>query len=670
MGCGANIRTNEKISESTKKAEIVRLSGELEENEKLAFDKDIEKEGVLQSNRKGRPIVVQSEKNKKHWIFNVEETVATEGFVIRPWHGVLKVPEYFKPIKYGIDDAVFETSFVYGYECVESRNNLFYVKESGCIVFPAGIFGIVYNIAGNTQKIYKEHNDEIVALCVHKQTNTIATGDKRFLICVWDSEKLVTYCKNKRQVKGTLCLSFCVNSELLAVLGGDFNLIVYKWADFSIIFSVGFKSTVFYMALNPKILLACVVGKKFVGFVSSAGIIENASFGNKGKVCTMVCATWLDSICLTGATNGQIYKWNPPTLECAFQVFELGVTIHALKVNQDKVFCSGADRTLVLLNAEMEFLKKINLPSYAKSMDFFGESVILGLNNGSIVTVDEDVEEVFFGFSEEIVGIVMVSETVMLVAVSSEVRVMDYMKRRVLTRISFKSLFDSFYELEDHVDIVVRAVDFNKILTHVAISVGNGFLAIYKYQHSIRNIKSIKLNELPINVVRYSHNGTYLACGAVGSIILMLTADYSLVQTLNYANKIVSIDWNLEDSRFQTSSHNFDLKFWTVEGEELQELNEKLSSWSSRVGWPLRALNNDYIDFSHLICVQGSNELLYVAAGDDWGVVSVFEILAENGKKLKCQASHVNIVKWSLKDDFVFSGGNRCVVQSKFYNNH
>src|SRR5574343_233235 len=97
MGCGTVNRGNENISENVKKADIVMISGPREENEKIMFDRDVAKEGQLMSNRKGKPIDLPKEKVKNHRIFRVEHTISNKAFIVRPWQGVLKVPDDFHP---------------------------------------------------------------------------------------------------------------------------------------------------------------------------------------------------------------------------------------------------------------------------------------------------------------------------------------------------------------------------------------------------------------------------------------------------------------------------------------------------------------------------------------------------------------------------------------------
>lgn len=59
-----------------------------------------------------------------------------------------------------------------GYDC---RNNLFYLL-SGEVVYHVAAVGIVYNKEKHTMKLYTEHTDDILCLCIHPVKDYIATG--------------------------------------------------------------------------------------------------------------------------------------------------------------------------------------------------------------------------------------------------------------------------------------------------------------------------------------------------------------------------------------------------------------------------------------------------------------------------------------------------------------
>ena len=72
-------------------------------------------------------------------------------------------------------DAQLELEYVYGYRCHDARNNLFYGAD-GSIVYHAAGVGIVMNKETNTQRFFKDHNDDILCLAVDPTLKYVATG--------------------------------------------------------------------------------------------------------------------------------------------------------------------------------------------------------------------------------------------------------------------------------------------------------------------------------------------------------------------------------------------------------------------------------------------------------------------------------------------------------------
>lgn len=60
-----------------------------------------------------------------------------------------------------------------GYDC---RDNLFYIRGTGEIVYHVAALGIVYNKDTQVQKFYDHHTDDILSLALHPKNNFVATG--------------------------------------------------------------------------------------------------------------------------------------------------------------------------------------------------------------------------------------------------------------------------------------------------------------------------------------------------------------------------------------------------------------------------------------------------------------------------------------------------------------
>ena len=118
--------------------------------------------------------------------------------------------------------STLKLDFVYGYRTRDTRNNLRYISENK-IVYHCGFYGIVHDLKTNTQKIFTEHNQDIISMAVNNAKNLIATGENGSklqqgfnpVICVWDEDcNLVTKFEGNF-FKGVNSLNFSPESNFL-----------------------------------------------------------------------------------------------------------------------------------------------------------------------------------------------------------------------------------------------------------------------------------------------------------------------------------------------------------------------------------------------------------------------------------------------------------------------
>ena len=68
---------------------------------------------------------------------------------------------------------------------------------------------------------------------------------------------------------------------------------------------------IFDLCWSPKTYIFCTAGVKHMAFWelnSNVLAKNNGIFGNSGNMCNMTSIAWLGDFCLTGGTNGQVYK--------------------------------------------------------------------------------------------------------------------------------------------------------------------------------------------------------------------------------------------------------------------------------------------------------------------------------------------------------------------------
>ena len=87
-------------------------------------------------------------------------------------------------------DAYLKLEHVYGYSGLKNTApNLFYTKR-GAVVYYTAAVGIVYEKETNTQKFFLRHDDDVQCLTIHKDRDTVATGQvgAEPVVWIWSAE--------------------------------------------------------------------------------------------------------------------------------------------------------------------------------------------------------------------------------------------------------------------------------------------------------------------------------------------------------------------------------------------------------------------------------------------------------------------------------------------------
>lgn len=117
----------------------------------------------------------------------------------------------------------------------DKRNNVWYL-QNGDVLYYAAAVGIAHNVKSNTQKLMVAHEDDILAMALHPDRKTVATGDQkpRPSMIIWDAvtgEKLVE--KKQGFAKGIDVLQFSYSGKFLMAgcMNDDHNVYVFDTTD-------------------------------------------------------------------------------------------------------------------------------------------------------------------------------------------------------------------------------------------------------------------------------------------------------------------------------------------------------------------------------------------------------------------------------------------------------
>ena len=111
---------------------------------------------------------------------------------------------------------------VHGYRGSDCRNNLLFTADGELLYFVAAV-GIVHNFDTNTQRFFTTHDDDIVAIALHPDGCTVATGQvgRHATVCIWDCARCGWSRGCKGRGEGASAASFSPDGQRLAVVGGD-----------------------------------------------------------------------------------------------------------------------------------------------------------------------------------------------------------------------------------------------------------------------------------------------------------------------------------------------------------------------------------------------------------------------------------------------------------------
>ncbi len=302
-----------------------------------------------------------------------------------------------------------------GYDC---RDNLFYIHQSGEIVYHVAALGIVYNKESQTQKFYDQHTDDILALCLHPKLNFVATGQvgRDPPVHVWDIETMKTQSILKGEHERGICsLSFSSDGKKLASVGLDDNhcICVWDWKKGEKLATTrGNKEKIFCCKWNPHLTDKLVtVGVKHIKFWNQvgAGFTSNRGiFGKLSGVENMMCITFgkTADLCYTGGGNGSIYVWKDDKLVKLIPAHN-GPIFSIYAHDQYEAYVTGGkDGSIILWNSEFSqihkyILNKASLSKKSKGMllsdnpsiraiSLASKKILIGTKNGEIIDIDKD----------------------------------------------------------------------------------------------------------------------------------------------------------------------------------------------------------------------------------------------------------------------------------------
>ena len=246
---------------------------------------------------------------------------------------------------------------VHGYRGSDCRNNLLFTADGELLYFVAAV-GIVHNFDTNTQRFFTTHDDDIVAIALHPDGCTVATGQvgRHATVCIWDcrSMRLVTRLQKVAE-RRVSCLSFSPDGQRLAVVGGDdhhtIKVLDWRRATTTVVTEArGHGNDVLALEYNPFAASGGVggpqivqCGAKHLKFWASAkgGALttvtpSSTKTGPKAKLSQhFLCVAFFpDASAVVGAASGDILQFRGQELASVLSKAHVGF-VSALRVLPD-----------------------------------------------------------------------------------------------------------------------------------------------------------------------------------------------------------------------------------------------------------------------------------------------------------------------------------------------
>ena len=688
-----------------------------------AGDPDLHREvGGQRVNKKGETVDMYERDSKRPEdntamaaMFEIESAGGGEQVLaVKPWIGALKAPSNPPALRNSAPNLTLELEYVYGYRVFDSRQNLFYTSNPGSVVYMAAALGIVLDKQANTQRFFgagtvntaKGHSDDITALAIHPNKDTVATGEvgANPKVCVWSASnpEAAPRCEFKlgRGRRGVSCIAFSHDGKYLAVadLHNDHYVSVWDASSGAKVSEMkGGPDKILDVCWNRSSYVFCTAGIKHIYFwdMSSGALTNNKGlFGQAGEQSNMTSVQWLsDGSAVTGGGNGQLYNWRGRELQKTVQVHGAGQAVHSLIIVNDKIFSGGKDNKVVELDASFNKVKEHVLQSYPRALDVHDGNILVGTHDGVITEIKANGSQTRLmesHYDGEVWGLAVDSSShiVLSSADDNQIKAWNVQQRKCVGTGTIDSVKGPVRKAAQGASTLAvtgtnqqsRAIAFNNTNGHVAVAHNDGRVTVRTGIKALDNIVVTLTNAKEwIEVMHYSPDNSKLAVGSHDNLVYIYDVGqgYTLLHTLRgHSSFITALDWSVDGSAMHTTCGAYELLFWNVETGKQETAgatkfaDEQWHQWSTPLGWPVKGIFGTVIDYTHINRVHRSPDGTMVTVGNDWGLVETFGFPNAEGAKsvaYRGHSSHVTNVKWNQNASYVFSAGgyDQCVMQWK-----
>ncbi|MCQ2816774.1 MAG: hypothetical protein MJ252_05855 [archaeon] len=511
-------------------------------------------------------------------------------------------------------DAHLELEFIHGYRCHDTRNNLRYTNK-GDIVYHTAAVGIVYNKEKNTQKFFNEHFDDITALAIHPNKKIIATGEvgPNPLITVWDTETCEIISKIKEPLKkGINHLAFSRDGKYLAAVAADDNhrMAVFDWRQAQVDDELGNienprkrirnrritnsallayvdtgRESVCGASFNKggdQVALACVKKILILTIINGRIIIKKVDGIRGKKVTTFLSCAYFDDYLLCGSMQGDLLIIQGCHLRKTIKAHNGSINSIFIKDGENGFITGGADGQIITWDKNFNMTSKISIaeeslgslcPKVRSIDEDIDGNLLIGTRGGEIIEIVHGIPKILLRghWDNEVWGLCVNPKEDIYYTTGEDklLAAWDAKENKIKANV----------KIEDP----GTCMDISSDGKYLAIGCVNGNWYIYD-PNTLSKIYESKGGEIKeINEVKFSPDCKFLAIGGIDTekkepskiYLYEVENNYQLKNTLEGHNSAIThIDWDEKSEYIQSTSNGMELKYHTVNGEKIEDLEK------------------------------------------------------------------------------------------------
>lgn len=624
--------------------------------------------------------------------FNAEETKGEETAVAAFDSSLIVAPSVPPSVNTGVPRADFTPQYVYGYRGHDSRENLFF-SLAGNLVYPMAALGVILNPNTNSQTFFggktlgkttNQHDDDILCLAVSNDRRKVATGQlgvkpKLFIWSAEDGNFIAKYVLSSKSSKGIVACAFSTNAEHVAFvdLSNNHTVYVINANTGKLLWKKDTGSYDIYSICWRSAKEFAVCGKSTVKLFNIDNQGLKSINGFDGRIMGCITAD-PNAEYYASSAKGNIYILNGSEIIGEIQKAHTG-KITALIVNGDEIVSVGDDKRITFHDKKTKELRKeITSRFIPRSIDILDGFMAIGnIQNG--ITLYENDKEVntWWGHHDgELSGLAVADDTVYTSGDDNKLIAWNYKRSKaeivvpINERPGEKTGKGPSTQSKLPDNQCSRALAYNKGTEELAVGTNSGEILIKSTKKLDENKNVINCSEHWIKCMEYSSSGSMLAVGTHGNEIFIYDVpSYNLRRKLEaHTTPIISIDWSEDNSYLRTVDEGFSMFFWEVpefsqdkEGAEHTK-DLKWTTQNAKIGWSVQGIYPPGVDKLHVNCATKSNDNKFIATGDDWGFVNIYNYPCGKGAKcvsLRGHAEHVLKVAYSKDGTTLFSAGGK-----------